>query len=117
MTQGFAQYDPKIAQSFNSIVDRHAEYHRRLIWSFYTNRDVLENYEALRQAYQIEDWKSGSAMRELYRPPHRAVHRFIDHEMTKKYGSDWIKDKATFRKVCKKEELIRPWLIVPVDKI
>lgn len=115
--KGFQKYSDDTAEMLNSIMDRHAEYHRQFIYRCYTDQELLSNYRALREAYQIEDWKSGAAMRELYRPPHSIIHRFIDYEMTKKHGPDWMKDKKTFRKVCKKEPLIEPWLIVPKNKI
>lgn len=115
--KGFDKYDPQTASILNQIMDKHAEYHRQFIYRCYTDRDLLTNYRGLREAYQIEDWKSDSAMRELYRPPHKIIERFIDHEMRKKHGPKWMQDKQTFRKVCKTEPLIEPWLVVPRKKI
>lgn len=114
---GFQSLDPVSAKIYNQIMDRQLEYNKRFIMRCYTDRELLETYEALRNAYMVEQSISKSSMREIYRPPHPIVARFIDWEMNKKYGEGWKWDKKTFRMVCKTEELIEPWLVVPRRKI
>lgn len=117
MTDGFHNFDPQTAKILNKLMDDDAEKQKMFIMRCYTDQELLRNYEALRNAYQLEDFKSKSAMREIVRYPHPIIQKFINHEMTKKYGPAWTKDKATFRKACVLEPLIEPWLVVPKKKI
>lgn len=115
--QGFSSFDPQTAKLYNFIMDKNLDLMRQVVARCYSDFQLLGDYEALRNAYAVEDWKNKSNSREMYRPPHPIVHRFIDAEMTKKYGVAWKQDKNIFRKVCKTEDLIKPWLLVPWNKI
>lgn len=118
MTDGFSSFDPEIAKTLNNLMDVNAKYQKEFIWRCYTDQDLISNYEGLRNSYRIEDTRINSAaMREIFRPPHPIILKFIDHEVSKKYGPGWRKDKETFRKACKTEPLIEPWLVVPKNKI
>lgn len=115
--QGFKNYDPATSKVLNFLMDKKLLEMTEFIKRIYTNRVIIGNYEAIRKLYSHDDMRSKSGMREIYRPPHEYVHRFIDAEMTKKYGTEWNKDVQLFREICRKEDLIAPWLVVPRNKI
>lgn len=114
---GFNNMDERTAKSLNFIMDKNLKYMTEFVKRCYSDPTLIGNYNAIRSIYSHDDWKNKSGARELYRPPHPIVHRFIDAEMTKKHGKEWKQDKNTFRKVCKTEPLIQPWLVIPPDKI
>lgn len=115
--QGFQNLDPKTAKMMNFIMDKNLALMTKVVMRVYADADLQRDYKALRDVYDIDDWKGKSSQREIIRYPHPYVAKFIDAEMTKKYGPLWSQDKSEFRRICKKENLIRPWLIVPPDKI
>lgn len=114
--EGFADHG-SMSKSLNFLMDKNLHIMTQVVRRCYSDVSLMRDYRGLREAYRHEDIKNKAGMREIYKPPHPYVHRFIDAEMSKKYGEAWKQDKQTFRKVCKKEPLIEPWLVVPRDKI
>jgi len=106
-----------ISKSLNFLMDKNLQMMTKVVQRCYSDVELMRDYQGLREAYRHNDIKNKAGMREIYKPPHPFVHRFIDAEMSKKYGEDWMQDKAKFRKVCKKDPLIEPWLVVPRNKI
>lgn len=114
---GFDNIKEEDRKFYNFLMDKNLVTMTNTVKRCYADQELMRDYQALRSIYSHDDWKNKSNAREVYRPPHPFVHRFIDAEMTKKYGPHWMKDKDTFRKVCKKEDLIKPWLLVPWNKL
>lgn len=115
--QGFQNFDPSTAKLFNFIMDKNLAIMTEVVRRCYTDTELLRDYEALRQSYSVDQLIGKASQRELLRIPHPYVERFIDAEMSKKYGPKWKEDKMQFRKILKKEPLLEPWLVVPKHKI
>lgn len=116
MKQGFEKYAvvPKIQKSLNVLADVYEERIRRFIMLCYTDKGLESAYKMMRKKYEDDHHltnklgKGEANRREILLLPNGYVADFVDRVMTAKHGPFWVRNKKYY-----KDDLIRPWLVIP----
>lgn len=103
--------DEKLRLSLAAMTDALNERTRQLIYRTYTDDRLHSIYRGIR-ASGIYANTHGKVRRKIIEFPTSEVYQFVNKSMTALYGPDWLsKRKALLH------DLVRPWLVVPVNKL
>lgn len=103
----------KIRLFLAAMADKYNERVRTMILRTYEDHDLLSYYHAIRQQHAIDRQLGKKSIGRRYISfPNGYVFDFVDTVMRAKYGEDWLSNDKTFFKACRKEDLIKPWLLV-----
>lgn len=114
--QGFEKYAsvPKIQKSLNVLADVYNDKIRNFILLCYTDKGLGNAYSMMRKKYDDDVHltnklgKGKASRREVLLLPNGYVADFVDRIMSARYGPQWILNKKNY-----KNELVRPWLVIP----
>jgi len=101
--------DAEVKKIFETIVGGYSKKYRDIVAATYESGEVRSLYEAMRNESQISKKKTH---RQLLKIPNAYVLHFLNDQFEPKYGPDWLSDKQTLLKVCRNEDLIKPWITV-----
>ncbi|RMD73094.1 MAG: hypothetical protein D6822_00160 [Cyanobacteria bacterium J149] len=106
------KYDDLVLKALLKIGKKYDIAYKNYLLKVYGDRELHSLYNAMREQAKLEDKLSKPKDKWLVvKFPSQTVFKFLDDLFRPKYGDNWLHDKKTFVKVCKKEELIKPWLI------
>lgn len=101
--------DERVRSSLAILSARLDDRYRTILEHTYFDNQLHDIYNAYREASRLNP---SDTMRTLVKFPNAYVYHFLNDLFTSQYGKEWLTDKQLFLKVCKKEELLQPWLTV-----
>ena len=106
------KYDKLVLEAIKKIGNKYANWTRDYLLNVYSDPQLHSLYRRMRDTNKLDDKLSKPKVHRLKAKfPSMIVLKFLDDLFAPKYGDDWLEDKDKFNKVCKKEELIKPWLV------
>lgn len=103
--------DEKLRLTLAAYADALDERHRQLIYKAYTDDKLHALYRGIRDS-GIYANTFGKQQRKILSFPTAPVYRFVDTTMTALYGPNWLEQRQALL-----HDLVRPWLVVPVNKL
>lgn len=103
--------DDRLRLSLVAWADRLDEATRQRIYKTYNDVPLLLMYRRLRES-GVHTQTLGKVRRKIIQFPSPEVYRFVDDSMKTLYGPDWLENNTAL-----KHDLVRPWLVVPVNKL
>ena len=103
--------DEKLRLSLAAWADRIDETARQRIYRAYNDDRLHSIYRGIR-ASGIHADSFGKERRKIVSFPSPEVYRFVDLSMKVLYGPEWLENNRALR-----HDLVRPWLVVPVNKL
>lgn len=104
--------DPLTRASLQIMVDKLDERAKKYLLYCYSDPELLGIYEAMRQQAAIDNRLSKTpAQRKIISFPNQIIFKFLDDLFSPRYGKNWLMDQNTLLKICRREELIKPWIV------
>jgi hypothetical protein len=90
--------------------DKISKEYRAFIIACYEDQDLKSIYNGYREKNTLNDKKSDQ--RQILKIPNQIILRFLHDVLSPKYGVDWLNDRNTLLKICRTEDIIKPWITV-----
>lgn len=90
--------------------DKISENYRRLIIACYEDENLRSIYNGYRDKNTLNDKKS--EQRQILKIPNQLILKFLHDVLSPKYGDNWLEDRQTLFKICRSEDIIKPWVVV-----
>lgn len=94
---------------FNTILTDYSDKYKQMVISTYSSPEIRSLYHGMRTESQLSKKKTH---RRIISIPNAYVLHFLNDMFEPRYGSGWLTDKQTLLKVCRNEDLIKPWITV-----
>ena len=104
--------DNHVRASLAILSSRLIDRYQKILEFTYFDPELRDIYEALRNASEFKFMGDAKTIRSIVKFPNEYVYQFLNDIFSKQYGPEWLTDKQTFLKICKTEDLIKPWITV-----
>ena len=98
-----------VKKALDTLLISSSKKYKDMIIATYASPEIRSLYNALRTESQISGKKTH---RRILQIPNAYVMHFLNEMFAPEYGENWLTDKQILLKVCRNEDLIKPWITV-----